>query len=100
MILGDCEKSLCRQMAATFGACLKSDLLQLTHHGANGASLDLYQVIDPDICFWACSQSKFESDERMLGTKAGYEFNAYIRDESIRARKHYHSGETTVISLS
>ena len=100
MILGDCEKSLCRQMAATFGTYLKSDLLQLTHHGANGASLDLYQVIDPEICFWACSQSKYESDERMLGTKVGYEFNAYIRDESIRVRKHYHSGETTVIPLS
>ena len=100
MILGDCEKSLCQQMADTFGDYLKSDLLQLTHHGANGACLDLYQRIDPDICFWACSGSKFEGDERMLGTKTGYEFNAYIRDPDIKVRAHYHSGVTTVIPMS
>lgn len=100
MILGDCEKSLCQQMADTFGGYLKSDLLQLTHHGANGACLDLYQRIDPDICFWACSGAKFEGDERMLGTKTGYEFNAYIRDPAIKVRAHYHSGVTTVIPMS
>ncbi|MBO5671247.1 MAG: MBL fold metallo-hydrolase, partial [Clostridia bacterium] len=100
MLLGDCERSLCQQMADTYGEYLKSDLLQLSHHGANGACLDLYRCIDPAICFWACSQAKFERDERMLGTKAGHEFNAYIRDTSIRARAHYHSGVTTVIPIS
>ena len=100
MIMGDCEKSLCQQMADTFGDYLKSDLLQLSHHGANGACLDLYQRIDPAVCFWACSQRKFESDERMLGIKAGHEFNAYVRDASIRVREHYHSGVTTVIPIS
>ena len=100
LILGDCEKSLCRQMSLTYGDELKSEMLQLTHHGANGACLELYQNVDPDICFWACSQTKFESDERMLGTKAGYDFNAYLRDTDIRVRKHYHSGVTTVIPMS
>ena len=100
LILGDCEKGLCQQMADVYGDYLQSELLQLTHHGANGACLDLYQRVNPEICFWACSGAKFEGDERMLGTKAGYEFNAYLRDDSIRARKHYHSGVTTVIPLS
>ena len=100
MLLGDCEKTLCQQMADTYGAYLKSDLLQLSHHGANGACLDLYRLIDPAVCFWACSQTKFENDERMLGTKPGHEFNAYIRDRSIRVRAHYHNGATTVIPIS
>ena len=100
MILGDCEKSLCQQMSDTFSTYLKSDMLQLTHHGANGACIDLYRNIDPAICFWACSQSKYESDERMLGVKAGYDFNAYLRDTTIRVREHYHSGTTTVIPMS
>lgn len=100
LILGDCEKGLCQQMADVYGDYLHSELLQLTHHGANGACLDLYKKVDPEICFWACSGAKFEGDERMLGTKAGYEFNAYLRDDSIRARKHYHSGVTTVIPMS
>ena len=100
MILGDCEKRLCQQMADTYGDYLKSDMLQLSHHGANGACLDLYRRIDPEICFWACSQTKFESDERMLGTKEGYDFNAYLRDTSIRVRSHYHSGATAIIPIS
>lgn len=100
MILGDCEKSLCQQMADTYGAYLKSDLLQLSHHGANGACLDLYRLIDPAVCFWACSQRKFEGDERMLGIRPGHEFNAYIRDPAVRVREHYHSGVTTVIPIS
>lgn len=100
MILGDCEKTLCRQMADTYGDYLKSDMLQLTHHGANGACLDLYQRIDPDICFWACAQKKYESDERMLGTKEGYEFNAYLRDVTVRSREHYHSSETAVMTIT
>jgi hypothetical protein len=36
----------------------------------------------------------------MLGIKAGHEFNAYVRDASIRVREHYHSGVTTVIPIS
>lgn len=100
MILGDCEKPLCNQMASTFGSYLKSDMLQLSHHGFNGATLSLYQAIDPDICFWACSKNKFETDGRNLGTTAGYDFNAYLRDETIKKRTHYHSSETTVIPMS
>lgn len=100
MILGDCEKTICQQMADTYGEYLKSDMLQLAHHGANGACLDLYQRIDPDICFWACPQSKFENDERQLGTKEGFEFNYYLRDTSIKVREHYHNSVTTVIPIS
>ena len=100
MMLGDCEKTLCQQMADTFGDYLKSDMLQLAHHGANGACLDLYQRIDPDICFWACPKSKFASDERHLGIKAGFEFNFYLRDTSIKTREHYHNSETTVITIT
>ena len=99
MLLGDSEKSLCQQMADTYGDYLKSDMLQLSHHGSNGACLDLYQRIDPEICFWACSRSAYESNPKQMGTAEGFEFNAYLRDTSIRAREHYHSSTTTVITL-
>ena len=100
MIMGDCEKTICQQMADTYGEYLKSDMLQLSHHGANGACMDLYQRIDPDICFWACPQSKYENDPRQLGTQAGFEFNFYLRDTSIKVREHYHNSVTTVIPIT
>lgn len=100
MILGDCEKTICQQMADTYGEYLKSDMLQLSHHGSNGACLDLYKRIDPEICFWACPQSSYENDEKQLGIKDGFEFNAYLRDTSIRVREHYHNSVTTVIPIT
>lgn len=100
MILGDCEKTLCQQMADIYGEELKSDILQLSHHGVNGACVDLYRLVDPEVCFWAISQEKYESDPRCTGELKGYEFNVYIRDESIRVRKHYASSTTTVIQLN
>lgn len=99
MILADSEKTLCQQMADTFGDYLKSDMLQLAHHGSNGACLDLYKRIDPDVCFWACSKTSYETNPKQLGTAEGFEFNAYIRDASIRVREHYHNSMTTVITL-
>ena len=99
MILADSEKTLCQQMADTFGDYLKSDMLQLAHHGSNGACLDLYKRIDPDVCFWACSKTSYETNPKQLGTAEGFEFNAYIRDASIRVREHYHNSMITVITL-
>ena len=99
LLLGDCERELCQFMADVYREELKSDILQLTHHGYNGACLDLYQYIDPDICFWASDEYRFLNDPRCLGTAAGYEFNAWIRDDSIRHREHYHCSADTTIPL-
>ena len=99
MLLGDCEKELCQFMADVYGEELKSDILQLSHHGYNGACLDLYRYIDPDICFWASDEYRFYNDPRCLGTASGYDFNAWLRDDSIRRREHYHASADTTIAL-
>ncbi len=97
MVLGDCEASLCQQMADTYGEELKSDILQLSHHGFNGACIDLYQYIDPAICFWACDDYRFWTDGRCLGTQGGYYFNYWLRNDSVRQREHYTANVTTTI---
>ncbi len=94
-VLGDCEVGLCNQMATVYGKELKSDVLQVTHHGFNGASLALYKLIDPDICLWAVDQTRFETDARCTGEQKGYDFNAYLRnDPTIR---HYHSSKSVTL---
>ena len=93
--LGDSQQVLCQQLEDTYGDYMKSDVLQLAHHGLIGGDLELYQLIDPDICFWATDP------ERFLGTYTKYEhqyclgeggctYNAYRRDASIKARTHYY----------
>ena len=99
LILGDCEKPLCRQMAAAYGSALKCDVLQLSHHGFNGACLELYRLADPDICFFACDKERFLTDPRTKGEAFGYDFNAYLRNPTIKERRLYHAEETATVLL-
>lgn len=97
MVLGDCEKDICQQMSYLFGKELKSDILQITHHGANGGYTALNAIIDPDICLWSIDAWRFHTDGRMLGFQRGYEFNWVLRNDEIRKRTHYHNSEDVEI---
>ncbi len=99
IFLGDCDPILNQFMADVYKETLKCDNLQLAHHGFNGAVLDIYEYADPDVCFWPTDEERFNEDPRCLGTEAGYEFNAWIRDQSIKQRTHYHASKTTKISF-
>ena len=96
MITGDCEIGLNNQMVKVFGDYLKSDILQLNHHGSNGATLAFYKKIQPTVAFWASQQYHFDYDRRFMGLVSGYEFNKYIR-ETVSA--NYTNTETHTILL-
>ena len=95
--LGDCEKDICQRMADNFDSALKCDILQVSHHGVNGACVSLYKVIDPDVCLWPMDAYRFAVDERTNGTRRGYEFNSWLRNDEIRKRTHYHNSEDVEI---
>lgn len=97
MFLGDLDS--CAFMRDVWGTAVKSDILQLAHHGYNGGDLELYKNIDPEICFWAGDEWRFLHDKRCLGTQSGYEFNKWIRDDSVRVRRHLHNSVTAIIHL-
>ena len=96
LITGDCETGLNNQMVAVFGNYLKSDILQLNHHGSNGATMAFYKKVQPTVAFWACMDIQFESDSKRLGTASGYEFNKYIRETALY---HYAGSNTHTILL-
>lgn len=104
MVLGDCMHQVTEQLAATYGDYLKSDILQLAHHGLIGGDKELYQFIDPAVCFWATTEDRFngtytgEKYHWCLG-EGGCDYNAWIRDETIRVREHYHNGVTTTLLM-
>lgn len=104
MILGDCMHSQCREIASLYGEYLRSDVLQLAHHGLIGGSTELYQYIDPEICLWTTTE------ERFLGVKpnqryqwclgeGGCDYNRWIRDDSVRQRQHYHQEKTISLEV-
>ena len=106
LVLGDSEKSPCRQITKIYGDYLESDILQLSHHGLNGATEEIYEAIDPKICFWSIDEERFSTDPRCLGDQAGFEFNKYIRTtewtrgEESGERKHYSASRTVTINMS
>lgn len=113
LFLGDCDPMQCRFLADNYGESLKCDVLQLTHHGFNGAIEELYRLADPDICLWVCDRMRFEKDGRCLGILAksndhgysyteynqpvtvweDYRFNRWLRDDTVKKRIHHHAGE-------
>lgn len=117
LFLGDCDPMQCCFLSDVYGESLKCDILQLTHHGFNGATEELYRLADPEICLWACDGERFARDGRCLGIKArsndrgysytetvqpeeiweDYRFNHWLRDASVRERIHYHASEEIMI---
>lgn len=104
LVLGDCFSFSCQEMANIYGNYVKSDILQVAHHGLIGGNKELYQLVDPQVCFWATSEKRFvgnfpyEKFHYCLG-EGGCDYNAWIRDPSIRVREHYHSSVTTVLIM-
>lgn len=104
MIFGDCTTGVNNQTLKCYDTYLKSDVMQVPHHGAGCASLALYKAVDPDICIWSVNQEKFETDARMLGTNSSMKYNAWLRGDATygdgaRLRRHYHQSVLTVLDI-
>lgn len=105
MFLGDSMKVLCQLLEDTYGDYMKSDVLQLAHHGLLGGYLELYQHIDPDVCFWSTTEDRFNGNDKSHTYKyclgeGGCDFNAYLRDTSIKKRTHYHNGQMSTLLMN
>jgi hypothetical protein len=94
----------CRRIAHTYGDYLKSDILQVTHHGLIGGDKELYELINPEICFWATSEERFlgltpnQRYQWCLG-EGGCDYNRWLRDDTIRKRMHYHCSNIVTITI-
>lgn len=104
MVFGDCTANVnSKIMTAAFGSYIKSDIMQITHHGVGGGTLATFKAVDPDICLWSLNEDKFTSDERATGTTSRNPENVWLRADSgsdgQRARQHYHHSDTTTITI-
>ncbi|MCL2518936.1 MAG: MBL fold metallo-hydrolase [Oscillospiraceae bacterium] len=52
IFLGDLGVEAGNIMLAKRGEELKSDFVQMAHHGQNGVTFDVYKAINPQVCFW------------------------------------------------
>ena len=98
LLMGDCGRRLSALIAATCREDLKCDILQVCHHGNHGATMELYQYADPDICLWPEKESMLKTEPFLLGTKEGFAFNAWLWNS--RQRLHLNNSLTTTFELN
>ncbi|MBQ6839931.1 MAG: InlB B-repeat-containing protein, partial [Oscillospiraceae bacterium] len=94
VVTGDAEVETNKQAAKVLGDYLKSDILQVIHHGSNGGTTEFYNAVDPDICLWPCLDISFYHDLRHLGSYSGYAFNKVLRNGQ---RTHYTTSSTNTV---
>lgn len=94
-ITGDIETPLCSKMARNYGNYLASDILQVVHHGVNGATKELYQAVTYGnklkVCFWTIPTTrKWRTEE------SGYRsYNQILWNSG--ADHYYHDYTTTLL---
>lgn len=52
MFLGDESTVVSELLVRTYGSSLKSDMVQVAHHGATGGTVALYKLIDMKVALW------------------------------------------------
>ena len=106
LFLADAEAQTTKLLLNMYGSTLKSDIMQIAHHGYSGGSVDLYKKIDPDWSLWPTNQTSF--NQRAPGGGNGnaqaqnkWAYNnttCYVADGNIEMLKFV--GGTTKISVT
>lgn len=62
LFLGDMAEEGGRRLLSENGAeALKSDIVQMAHHGQNGVDEEFYKAVNPEICLWPTPQWLWDS---------------------------------------
>lgn len=83
LMLGDALKKQNAFLEKTYGSLLKSDILQVTHHGYNLTGADpVNRLCSPSIALWTIGYDRANSRDKYEMNRS-WEMNAYFNDESI-----------------
>ena len=63
MFLGDMGPSAGRDLLRMYGEKLKSDVVQMSHHGHGGVTEEVYHAIAPEACMWCAPDWLWEEED-------------------------------------
>ena len=72
LFLGDMGPDAGEELLATYGKCLKSDVVQMAHHGHIGVNKDVYEAIDPKVCIWCAASWLWQEHEGVRYLNGGH----------------------------
>lgn len=88
LFLGDTGDEMSKNLIHTYGEYLKSDIVQVAHHGFNGAKKKVYELIDAVTVLWPSADYCFDDNLKRRANK-------YLFKKSKTAREHIISGYGT-----
>lgn len=62
LFLGDLQDASCQKLCAMYQDFLKSDLVQVAHHGFNGSTVETYDLVSPAVALWPTADYGFEGN--------------------------------------
>ena len=62
LILGDIGEKSSEKLLKNQKKKLKSDIVQMSHHGQQGATKELYEAVNPKICLWPTPEWLWNND--------------------------------------
>ena len=62
LFLGDTGEESSNKLVKEYGKKLKSDIVQMAHHGQQGATEELYKLVNPKICLWSTEEWLWNND--------------------------------------
>lgn len=90
LILGDIGKNASEKLLETQKEKLKSDIVQMSHHGQQGATKELYEAINPKICLWPTPEWLWNNDigtGKNSGTWKTLETRSWM--QQLKVKEHY-----------
>lgn len=85
LFLGDLQTIGGEQLLKQAGKeALKSDMVQMAHHGQHGVSREVYQAVSPRICLWPTPDWLWENEDGTYETDQTKEWM-----QKLGAEKHY-----------
>lgn len=95
LFLADAEAQTTRSLVNIYDASIKSDIVQVAHHGYSGGSINFYKLVAPSYSLWSTSQSCFE--ERTTGGGNG---NAQAQNQWLRENTTCYVGDGDIEILT
>lgn len=84
LFLGDLGFRAGQKLADRYGNELKSDIVQMAHHGQNGAGEDVYKLVNPELCMWTAPMWLYDN-------------NMWYRDKTVENKFNSHYFKTVEV---
>ena len=69
LVLGDASNRSCSYLVRSYGDYLKSDIVQISHHGYTGGTIPLYNAISAEVALWPCGVASIDGSYESLLTR-------------------------------